>query len=144
MPHNHKPLSETTNSGESRIFRERASGDEPAIRQIFREANLSVHSQNPASSQARSQARSQATTQATTVSNDGPTAIRVHVCERNGAVVGALPWRHVDPEAEILDLAVAQAHRRNGHARFLLERFLQLAAKNGIREVFLEVRESNV
>jgi len=58
-------------------------------------------------------------------------------------VVGVLQWRLVDPEAEILDLAVAQVQRRKGHARFLLERFLQLAAKNGVREVFLEVRESN-
>src|SRR5882762_2206457 len=135
MPHNHKPFSDPPSSGESRIFRERASHDEATIREIFREANLSVHSQN--------QAPSQAPSQPTTVSNDGATAIRVHVCERNREVVGVLQWRLVDPEAEILDLAVAQSHRREGHAKFLLERFLLLAAKNGVREVFLEVRESN-
>ena len=139
MPHNDKPFSDLTHSGESWVFRERASRDEVAIREIFREANLSVHSQNPGASQAPSQAPSQATT----VSNDGATAIRVHVCERNREVVGALQWRQVEPEAEILDLAVAQPHRRQGHAKFLLERFLELAAKNGVREVFLEVRESN-
>jgi len=43
----------------------------------------------------------------------------------------------------ILDLAVAQAHRREGHAKFLLERFLAVGGENGVREVFLEVRESN-
>src|SRR6266404_2477398 len=144
MPHNDKPFSDLTHSSESWVFRERASHDEPAIREIFREANLSVHSQNAHSqNQATSQASSQAQFQVTGVSNDGPTAIRVHVCERNRKVVGVLQWRLVEPEAEILDLAVAQAHRRKGHARFLLERFLQLAAKNGVREVFLEVRESN-
>jgi len=148
MPHNDKPFSDLTHSSESRIFRERASCDEAAIREIFREANLSVHSQNAHSenqgaSQAPSQGPSQAPSQVTPVSNDGPAAIRVHVCERNREVVGVLQWRLVEPEAEILDLAVAQAHRRKGHAKFLLERFLQLAAKNGVREVFLEVRESN-
>jgi ribosomal-protein-alanine N-acetyltransferase len=139
MPDNDKPFSDPTNYSESWVFRERASCDEAAIREIFRQANLSVHSQ----SQGASQAPSQASFQATTVSNDGATAIRVHICERNREVVGVLQWRQVEPEAEILDLAVAQANRRQGHATFLLERFLQLAAKNGIREVFLEVRESN-
>jgi len=117
-----------------------ATSKEAAIREILREANLTVHSQNAHS---ENQGASQAPSQETTVSNDGPTAIRVHVCERNREVVGVLQWRLVEPEAEILDLAVAQAHRRKGHAKFLLERFLQLAAKNGVREVFLEVRESN-
>src|SRR5882757_6169434 len=140
MPHNDKPFSDPPGSGESRIFRERASRDEAAIREIFREANLSVHSQNAHS---ENQAPSQASSKVSPVSNDGATAIRVHVCERNREVVGVLQWRLVEPEAEILDLAVAQAHRREGHAKFLLERFLQLAAKNGVREVFLEVRESN-
>ncbi len=144
MPHNDKPLSDPANSGEPRIFRERASRDEAAIREIFREANLTVHSQNAHSQNpGASQAPPQATTQVTGVSNDRATAIRVHVCERNREVVGVLQWRLVEPEAEILDLAVAQAHRRRGHAKFLLEQFLELAGKNGVREVFLEVRESN-
>src|SRR5712691_5809719 len=124
MPHNDQPFSDPTNSTESWIFRERASCDEAAIREIFREANLTVHSQNAHS---ENHGASQAPSQTTTVSNDGATAIRVHVCERNREVVGVLQWRQVEPEAEILDLAVAQAHRRNGHAKFLLERFLELA-----------------
>src|SRR5258708_26523642 len=143
MPHNDKPLSDPTNSVESRIFRERASRDEAAIREIFQEANLSVHSQNAHSeNQGASQAPSQAPSQPTTVSNDGATAIRVHVCERNREVVGVLQWRQVEPEAEILDLAVAQPHRRKGHARFLLERFLQLPAKNVVLTGFLQFRHS--
>ena len=47
-------------------------------------------------------------------------------------------------EVEVLDVAVAAKHRRQGNARFLLEEFLRLVQEHGIRGVFLEVRESNV
>ena len=66
-----------------------------------------------------------------------------YVCERQGRIVGFLAWRDLGDEAEILDLAVARQFRRQGNARFLLENFLRLVRERGIREIFLEVRESN-
>jgi [ribosomal protein S18]-alanine N-acetyltransferase len=69
--------------------------------------------------------------------------VAVDVCERQGKISGILVWRNLVEEAEILDLAVAKRFRRQGNARFLLENFLRLGRERGIREVFLEVRESN-
>jgi ribosomal-protein-alanine acetyltransferase len=131
MPGNDQPFSDPTDSGESPVFRECASGDEAAIGEIFREASLSLQVQNPGATQ-------------TAISSTGQSAAtHIQVCESKGEVVGVMQWRQVGPEAEILDVAVAEAHRRQGHAKFLLQRFVELAAKNGVREIFLEVRESN-
>jgi ribosomal-protein-alanine N-acetyltransferase len=66
------------------------------------------------------------------------------VCERAGKVVALLQWRNLGKEVEVLDLAVAAKHRRQGNARFLLEEFLRLVEEHGVGDVFLEVRESNV
>ena len=67
----------------------------------------------------------------------------VHVCECAGKVIGVVQWRNLGEEAEVLDVAVATKHRRQGNARFLLGKFLELIRRRGIRDVFLEVRESN-
>jgi ribosomal-protein-alanine acetyltransferase len=67
----------------------------------------------------------------------------IYVCERHGKIAGVLAWRNLGEEAEILDLAVPKEYRRQGNARFLLENFLRVVGESGIREVFLEVRESN-
>ena len=67
----------------------------------------------------------------------------VYVCERQGKITGILAWRNLGEEAEILDLAVLKKYRRQGNARFLLGNFVRLVRDSGIREVFLEVRESN-
>jgi ribosomal protein S18 acetylase RimI-like enzyme len=53
-------------------------------------------------------------------------------------------WRNLGEEVEVLDVAVAAKHRRQGNARFLLEEFLRLVQEHDTRGVFLEVRESNV
>ena len=59
---------------------------------------------------------------------------------RDGAVAGFLVWRRLaEDECELLNLVVAPPFRRQGVARQLLERLLNL----GGNRVFLEVRESN-
>jgi [ribosomal protein S18]-alanine N-acetyltransferase len=59
------------------------------------------------------------------------------------AVVGyAVVWRVMD-QAELGDIAVADGWRRRGIGRCLLEAVLRLAAEQGVRELFLEVRPSN-
>jgi ribosomal protein S18 acetylase RimI-like enzyme len=103
------------------------ASDEPVVREILREANLSFH--------ASSQDRTPATPPFGQVSID--------LCEFDGRIVALLQWRHVGEEAEILDLAVPVAHRRHGYARFLLENFLRTARARGTQRFFLEVRESN-
>src|SRR5439155_12309731 len=107
------------------IFRESSALDEIAICEIFRQANLSFQA---------AAAGAKATTIGSTV---------VHVCERDGEVVAVIQWRNLGEEAEILDIAVGEEHRQQGNARFLLEKFLCLVQARGVRDVFLEVRESN-
>src|SRR5262249_46541029 len=67
------------------------------------------------------------------------------VAESNeGEVVGFLIVRTVaSDEAEILNLAVAPANRRSGYATQLLQVCVDEFSRLKIREVFLEVRESN-
>jgi len=105
------------------FFRESTASDEPAVRKILREANLSFHNSND-------------------IANDVGSAFTC-LCDLDSEVVAVLQWRHLGEEAEILDVAVPGKHRRKGYARFLLKNFLHLAHDRGIRELFLEVRESN-
>jgi ribosomal-protein-alanine N-acetyltransferase len=58
-------------------------------------------------------------------------------------VVGYLVARQVGEEAEILNLAVHQDHRRAGLGSRLMRAALNKLAGAGVREVFLEVRETN-
>ena len=68
----------------------------------------------------------------TAVSGDGAARLLGYVV---ALVVGA--------EAEIADLAVAPEERRRGIGRALLERALAELAAEGVRTLYLEVRESN-
>jgi len=111
-----------------RIFRRSRPSDQARICTILADANLSLRL-----------VETSATAKSTEV---GSTV--VHVCERAGKVVALLQWRNLGEEVEVLDVAVAAEHRRQGNARFLLEEFLRLVQAHGIRGVFLEVRESNV
>jgi [ribosomal protein S18]-alanine N-acetyltransferase len=52
--------------------------------------------------------------------------------------------RRVGEEAEILNLGVAPDQRRRGVGRGLVEAALAVLGAAGAREVFLEVRQSNV
>jgi len=120
------PLRRAESPGD-RIFREAGASDEAAVREILKHANLSF-----AGAEKSSGADS---------TDIGSTV--VHVCQQDGAVVAVVQWRNLGAEAEILDIAVAEKHRRHGNARFSLEKFLELVRQHGIRDVFLEVRESN-
>ena|SRR5579862_5925998 len=65
------------------------------------------------------------------------------VAERNGALIGFLIGRAVSNEAEILNLAVRVAERRQGYAGEMVRRLFEKLHRQGISRVFLEVRESN-
>ena len=70
------------------------------------------------------------------------TAIALLV-ELGGVVTGYLMVRISGEEGEILNLAVLPEHRRRGIARELLERGFAALTAAGVREAYLEVRESN-
>jgi ribosomal protein S18 acetylase RimI-like enzyme len=118
------------------LFRESTASDEPAVRKILREANLSFHDSNGTLNDPSNESRGSA------LSPVGSTF--TCLCELDSEIVVVLQWRHLGEEAEILDVAVPARHRRKGYARFLLRNFLDLARERGIHELFLEVRESNV
>lgn len=60
-----------------------------------------------------------------------------------GVVGYAVLWCIVD-QGELANLAVAESHRREGHASYLLTRMLEVARGRGIERIYLEVRASNV
>jgi len=60
-----------------------------------------------------------------------------------GCVIGYGGFSHAADEAEILTVAVAQAFRRRGVARMLLDRMLTESRALGAENVYLEVRASN-
>ena len=65
------------------------------------------------------------------------------VCEREGEVFGYCGMYGAGDEGEITNVAVISGKRRNGAGRSLI---LDLAARShcqGIKTIFLEVRESN-
>ncbi|TVP78304.1 MAG: ribosomal-protein-alanine N-acetyltransferase [Gemmatimonadales bacterium] len=65
------------------------------------------------------------------------------LAEERGVLAGhAVVW-WVDTEAELANLAVAPTHRGRGLGGRLLDRVLADLAGQGIRRVFLEVREGN-
>lgn len=47
-------------------------------------------------------------------------------------------------EMHLLNLAVAPAHQRRGHARHMLDALVHHARERGVRTLWLEVRDSNV
>lgn len=61
----------------------------------------------------------------------------------DGAVAGYVVAHYAADEGEILNLAVAPAHRRRGLGRALVERALTALAARDVRDVYLEVRASN-
>jgi len=66
-----------------------------------------------------------------------------YVSERRGLLLGIVVGRRVLDEAEILNLAVRRAARRQGKGRTLVVRLLDEFHRNGVTRVFLEVRASN-
>src|SRR6266567_2479426 len=109
---------------DDRIFREARASDEAAIREILAHANLS----------------SGAVEKSPGANSTHIGSTFVHVCQQDGAVVAVVQWRNLGEEAEILDIAVAEKHRRHGNARFLLKKFVELVRQHGIGGVFLSTR----
>jgi ribosomal-protein-alanine N-acetyltransferase len=66
------------------------------------------------------------------------------VAERNGHAAGFLVGRCVTDEFEILNMAVAPAHRRHGIGKRLVSEALGWSRMAGARRAYLEVRASNV
>jgi ribosomal-protein-alanine N-acetyltransferase len=73
----------------------------------------------------------------------GSPQVIARVAERRGAIVGYAFARWVMNTGEIMNLAVAPEHRRQGLARRLLDALLDGLLARGVTEVFLEVRASN-
>lgn len=68
---------------------------------------------------------------------------RFRVAELMGAIAGySVAWQ-VGDEAELANLAVAAAARRQGVGRALLDDLLRHADERGVATTYLEVRESN-
>jgi ribosomal-protein-alanine acetyltransferase len=75
----------------------------------------------------------------------GTVGSQLWVATKNeGEVIGAIAWRDIAGEAEILNLAVESTHRRRGIGRQLMHAALDEIAARGATRVFLEVRESNL
>ncbi|HEY6127518.1 MAG TPA: GNAT family N-acetyltransferase [Candidatus Acidoferrum sp.] len=110
-----------------RIFREYVESDYGPVSKILHESNLSLHLPDGLS--------------CTTSPDAGAT--QIHLCELHQEPIAVLQWRNLGEEAEILNLAVPPRRRRQGHARFLLTNFLMLARELRLRDISLEVRESN-
>ena len=69
--------------------------------------------------------------------------VSAFVSERDGIVSGIVVGRQVLDEAEVLNLAVSEATRRQGEGQALVRRILHGFAELEVSRVFLEVRESN-
>ncbi len=65
------------------------------------------------------------------------------VLEQGAAVIGYGIMSVAAGEAHLLNLALAQSARGQGHGRRLLEHLLDLAQGAGVEGVYLEVRPSN-
>lgn len=66
------------------------------------------------------------------------------VAEADGRLVGyAVFWAVLD-EGELGNVSVASAYRRRGIGAILVDTVLKRAAERGVRDVYLEVRVSNV
>lgn len=66
------------------------------------------------------------------------------IVEVGGQIGGFLLGRQMADDAEILNLAVAPRHRRNGRGAKLLKAVLAEFRLRGVKSVYLEVRESNI
>jgi [ribosomal protein S18]-alanine N-acetyltransferase len=66
------------------------------------------------------------------------------VASQDEKIVGFISGRRVLDEGEILNLAVRPDLRRRGIGNVLVQQLLQLFFRDGIANVFLEVRLSNV
>ena len=68
----------------------------------------------------------------------------VLVSVRDDRPIGGIVGSVAGDEAEIHDVAVHPDHRRSGHGQRLISAFLTSSEAHGVRQVFLEVRRTNV
>ncbi len=66
------------------------------------------------------------------------------VYEKDGIMLGYAVLMLAVDEAELLDIAIAAQHQRQGWGRNLLEEMMALARRHDMRRMVLEVRASNV
>lgn len=66
------------------------------------------------------------------------------VIESACQVCGFLVARCISSEWELENVAVASSSQRRGLGRELLRNFVEIAGRNSVSKIFLEVRESNV
>ena len=111
-------------------IRPAAAGDVPAIIELERSAPTAAHW-----SLAQYEAMVNAPQAAGRV---------VLVADDDGRVDGFIVWRVGADEWEIENVVVAEAARRSGLGRQLVEALLKRARDAHARAVFLEVRESNL
>jgi [ribosomal protein S18]-alanine N-acetyltransferase len=69
---------------------------------------------------------------------------RTFVAQDSGRIVGYVIARISGQEGEILDLAVLPERRRRGVGQALLSAVWNALQRDGVKELYLEVRESNV
>jgi [ribosomal protein S18]-alanine N-acetyltransferase len=65
------------------------------------------------------------------------------IAEEQGEIAGYVVALEAADEGEILNLAVGEGGRRRGLGRALVEAIVSALSERGVREVYLEVRESN-
>ena len=65
------------------------------------------------------------------------------VAEEEGRIAGYVVALDAADEGEILNLAVAEGGRRRGLGRALVQAIVTALTERGVRQVYLEVRESN-
>lgn len=73
---------------------------------------------------------------------ENPNAL-IFAAVRGGEVVGFLNGSYVLDEAELLNIAVSENHRKSGIAGMLVTEFERELRKLNVKTVYLEVRESN-
>jgi ribosomal-protein-alanine N-acetyltransferase len=66
-----------------------------------------------------------------------------YVLEKEKKIIGFGILSIATSECEILNIAIATDHRRQGLGFFLLEHLLDFARQRGVRKAYLEVRISN-
>ncbi|MGN1346263.1 MAG: ribosomal protein S18-alanine N-acetyltransferase [Eubacteriales bacterium] len=69
--------------------------------------------------------------------------ITVYIAEDEDTVLGFACVLTLEGEGELLNLAVRVSSRRTGVGQRLMDTLLTESAENGVRDFYLEVRESN-
>ncbi|PCI34561.1 MAG: ribosomal-protein-alanine acetyltransferase [Alphaproteobacteria bacterium] len=69
--------------------------------------------------------------------------VRALMVSEQSQPVGFILWREAGEEAEILTICIEPAHRARGLAGGLLQEFYGIISGSSVKDVFLEVNETN-